>query len=418
MRDAKSRWAQLDTAAKIFPCTSGRRDTKVFRFVCELTQPVQPQLLQQALEDTLASFPGFRMVLKRGLFWYYLEGSDIVPVVRREYRTPCSQLYDRDVTGLLFEVTWYGSRINLEVYHAISDGTGAMHFLRLLVFRYLRLAHPEELGGLPELDYDASEAQSMDDGFEHYANQDRFPKHRRRRKAYRLRGTRTSDFALSVVVGTAPVRELLRLSHAHNTSLTVLLCALVIRAIGGQIPARERGKPVTLAVPINLRNHFHSASARNFFGVMDVVYDFSKGGGALEDIICSVQKQFDVGLTPAEMQYRVNQYIALIRNPISRGAPLPLKDMAMRAGYRMNSKLETSAVSNVGIVKMPPQLSPYLRQFEAFVSTEKVQLCILTYGERITMSFSSAFVDMEVQKDFFRSLTALGVPIQIDTDFV
>lgn len=418
MRETRSRWAHLDTAAKIFPCTSGRRDTKVFRFVCELTEPVDPERLQEALEHTLDSFPGFRMVLKRGLFWYYLEESSIVPLVREEYRPPCSQMYDPDVTSLLFEVTWYDRRINLEVYHAISDGTGAMHFLRLLVFRYLRLMHPEVLGGLPELDYDASEQQSMDDGFEHYATSASLPKAENRPVAYRLRGTRMPDFMLSVIVGTAPVKEMLRLSHAHGTSLTVFLAALLIRSIGMQMPARERAKPVTLAVPVNLRNHFRSASARNFFGVMDVTYYFSKGDGSLESIIQSVQQQFEAGLTPLEMQRRVNQYIKLIRNPFARGTPLPIKDLAMRIGYRANSKKETSAISNIGIVKMPPQLAPYIRQFDIFVSTEKVQLCILTYGDRITMGFSSAFVEPEVQKDFFRTLTALGVPIEIDTNLV
>ena len=34
------------------------------------------------------------------------------------------------------------------------------------------------------------------------------------------------------------------------------------------------------------------------------------------------------------------------------------------------------------------------------------------------MGFSSAFVEPEVQKDFFRALTALGVPIEIDTNLV
>ena len=136
MREAKSRWAQLDTAAKIFPCTSGRRDTKVFRFVCELNEPVDPALLQAAVEETVDFFPGFRMVLKRGLFWYYLEDSALQAAVQPDTRPPCSPLYDKEVTGLLFSVTWYSRCINLEVYHAISDGTGAMHFLRMLVFCY------------------------------------------------------------------------------------------------------------------------------------------------------------------------------------------------------------------------------------------------------------------------------------------
>lgn len=416
MREAKSRWAQLDTAAKIFPCTSGRRDTKVFRFVCELNEPVDPALLQAAVEETVDFFPGFRMVLKRGLFWYYLEDSALQAAVQPDTRPPCSPLYDKEVTGLLFSVTWYSRCINLEVYHAISDGTGAMHFLRMLVFCYLKKSHPEALADLPQLDYDASLPQSMDDGFEHYATAEHKKKPPKLPPAYHLRGSRTPDFALSVVVGAAPVEALLAISRAHNASLTAFLCALFIHCIGARMQARDYAQPVTLAVPINLRNHFESASARNFFGVMDVSYSFSQGGRSLEEILKAVQEQFQTGLTPDQMQRRVNQYIGLIRNPFARITPLPLKDLAIKLGYRANSRRETGALSNIGIVHMPEALAEYIRQFSIFVSTEKLQLCTVTYNGRITMGFSSAFQDMEVQKDFFRALTRLGVPVEIDTN--
>ena len=48
MSDAK--WSRLENAAKIFPSTTSREDTKVFRFTCELTEMVQEAPLQAALE--------------------------------------------------------------------------------------------------------------------------------------------------------------------------------------------------------------------------------------------------------------------------------------------------------------------------------------------------------------------------------
>ena len=53
-------WRRLDNAAKIFPCTSTKADTKVFRFSCELTEPVDQPTLQLALERALEVFPGYR----------------------------------------------------------------------------------------------------------------------------------------------------------------------------------------------------------------------------------------------------------------------------------------------------------------------------------------------------------------------
>ena len=97
-------WSRLDNAAKIFPSTSGKRDTKVFRFACELVRPVEEAILQQALDRTLEEFPGFLCVLKHGLFWYYLEASDQRPVVHPENQPPCSALYKQNEYTLLFDV--------------------------------------------------------------------------------------------------------------------------------------------------------------------------------------------------------------------------------------------------------------------------------------------------------------------------
>ena len=45
---------------------------------------------EQALAQTLEEFPSFRNVLKRGVFWYYLEENSIRPLVKREDMPPCS----------------------------------------------------------------------------------------------------------------------------------------------------------------------------------------------------------------------------------------------------------------------------------------------------------------------------------------
>ena len=65
------------------------------------------------------------MVLRKGLFWHYLEPCNLRPIVKEEYKEPCSRLYIKDKKTLLFEVTYYKKRINFEVFHVLTDGTGA-----------------------------------------------------------------------------------------------------------------------------------------------------------------------------------------------------------------------------------------------------------------------------------------------------
>lgn len=56
---------------------------------------------------------------------------------------PCRFIRQNKNCNYLFRVTYYKSRINLEVFHVLTDGMGGINFLRELTYQYLRLVHPE-----------------------------------------------------------------------------------------------------------------------------------------------------------------------------------------------------------------------------------------------------------------------------------
>lgn len=410
-------WSRLDNAAKIFPPTSDREDTKVFRFACELSEEVDPALLQQALDRTVEDFPLYLSVIKKGMFWYYFERSNLRPTVHLECKPPCSPLYDGNRKGLLFEVTCYKRRISLEVYHALSDGTGALQFLRTLVARYLVLRHPERFPeGMPPLDYDASGTQKMDDSFQKY-----YGGAKRYRKdpaphAFRLRGEKTEDYRLKVVSGVMSASSVLKVAHSCGATLTVLLAAVLIEAIHGEMPLREEGRPVVLTVPVNLRSYFPSASARNFFGIFNVGYNFKKQPGTFEDILSHVGGYFKRELTAERLALRMNELAALEHNLIARAVPLAFKDVSLRIANRLSERGITAALSNVGRISMPAGMEEYIRLFDVFTSTNRLQLCLCSFGDRLVLSFSSTFAGVDVQRRFFRRLAQLGIDIEITTN--
>ena len=49
MSKKKARWRKLDNAAKLYSAASNKKDTRVFRFYCELKEEVNPDVLQEAL---------------------------------------------------------------------------------------------------------------------------------------------------------------------------------------------------------------------------------------------------------------------------------------------------------------------------------------------------------------------------------
>lgn len=95
-----SKWRKLDNAALAFPLVTGKDDTRVFRFYCQLKEKVDGEILQSALDQAMEKYPLFQAVLRKGLFWFYLEHRSLRAVVKQETEPPCSRLYIPDKKSL------------------------------------------------------------------------------------------------------------------------------------------------------------------------------------------------------------------------------------------------------------------------------------------------------------------------------
>ena len=410
-------WRQLDNAAKIFPPNSSKKDTKVFRFDCRLKEEVDPHMLQKALDKTMLSFPMYASIIRKGLFWYYFEATTIRPIVSPEKKPLCSGLYHEDVKSLLFEVTYFKKRINLEIHHALTDGVGALQFLRTLVLHYLVMTHQEDLKDcMLTIDYDASIAEKEVDGFKKYYSKDKGERSPVIRKAYRFKGEKLEDHFLQVIQGTVSVKEVLAEAHAYGTTLTIYLTAILLYAISKQMTKREKKQPVVMDVPVNLRPYFKSASARNFFSVLHVPYYFSEKEEKLEEIIEYLKEYFEKELKAEKFQAKMNHLVALEKNYITRAVPLVLKKPTLQLAHYFTNKEVTTSFSNIGRVTMPEALDPYIDGFDVCVSTRKIQVCLCSYKDQLSISFTSPYVSTEVQKHFFRVLTSRGIQVTLRTN--
>ena len=414
-----SEWSRLDNAAKIFPPNSKNSDTKVFRFACELYEPVDKNVLQNALDITIESFPLYKSVIKSGLFWYYFEGSHFKAEVTEENLPPCAVLYDKNNKGLLFRVMYYKKRISFEVYHALSDGAGAMQFFKTLVFHYVIMKNEYRFKDrIPVLDIDASNTQKMDDSFQKYYSGKQSGVKKKGIKAFKLRGLKIPEYRISVIEGIVPVDCTLAKAREYKASLTVFLASVLMIAINEEIPLRLKKRPVVLSIPVNLRNYFNSQTARNFFGVINVSYDFSMGSSELQDVTDSLKNRFKENLRPEHLKNRINMLSSLEHNYALRAVPLFIKDVALRIANNIADRSYTSTLSNVGVITMPDDIKPFISSFDVFVSTSKLQVCVCSYENKLRISFTSAFVNTEVQRRFFKTLRGLGIPVTIESNVV
>lgn len=416
-------WTKLDNASKIFPATSNNKDTKVFRLSCELYEDVDAAILQEALNITLEGFPLYNSVLRRGVFWYYFQTSDIRPVVEKESNPVCAPIYFKDKKNLLFRVFYYHHRINFEVFHALSDGTGALWFMKTLVYHYLILRYKKEFEGKTlELNYNASISEKMDDSFRRYFKGKDIDilkimrRHQNKEKttcAYHIRGTRVDEHRMKVIEGSMSLKAVLEKAHECDTTLTIFVSALLIYAIFKEMPIRAKNHPVVLSVPINLRNFFESETTRNFFSTMKVGHDFGKDSTDFKDVIRSVIEGFRQAMTEERLNEHLNQLMSIEKNLLARIVPLPFKDYSLRIANKIKDREITAAISNIGQVSIPSEFETYIRQFSVYNSARRPHVCMCSYGDRLVLSFTSPFRETEIQRIFFEFLSERGIDIEI-----
>ena len=371
---------------------------------------VQPEVLQGALNQTVQTFPMFLMVLRKGLFWHYLEPCNLHPIVKEEYKEPCSRLYIKDKKTLLFEVTYYKKRINFEVFHVLTDGTGATEFLKELVKNYLYLAHREDdLEQVSMLPEDMTVQDQEDDSFlKYYSKEQRRPKEKKA-KAFQIRKKKKENHHLHVHEHVVSVQAVLKRSRELGVSMTVFLTAVYLMAIHEEMSKMQEKRPVVLMVPVNLRKFFPSTSMLNFFNWIEPDYDFTSQDGSFEAVLEHTKRFFKEELTEEKMAAHISELLALELHPILRLAPLELKNLCIHAGAKFSEKNVTAIFSNMSAVKMPESYVPYIERFGVYTNTPKLELCLCSFADKLSFAFTSRYDTENIERNFYRILKEQGI---------
>jgi hypothetical protein len=286
----------------------------------------------------------------------------------------------------------------------------------MLMLYYLKLAHPDTMDKVSDIDYDASDSQKMSDSFNKYYDPSKDTGTHKKIAAYQIKGAKEAEWRLNIIEGSVSAKALLSKAREYDTTATVFITALLIRAIYGEMSVHDRKKPVVITIPVNLRNYFDSKSARNFFSLVDIKYNFHNGKDTLEDIIKCSKECFTGHLNEEYLQARLNKLFSFERNYFIRPIPLTLKNIFMNIAYSFAACEFTASVSNMGKISMPDEAKQYIKLFDVFTSTEKLQICICSYEDNMNISFTSSFVSTDIQRDFFRQLTKMGIAVTISAN--
>lgn len=413
----RKNWYKLDNAAKIVPSTARGANTRVFRLTCELKEKVEKDMLQIALDETIDEFPFFNCVLHRGLFWYYLEDSDLRPVVELEHTPACMPLYIPGHKNLLYRVNYFDKRINLEMFHVLADGTGAFMFFKTLIIRYLQLKHSlsEDIKPVDEFSVEEKNVDAFTDNYSKQKGLKQL-KEMSSVKAYQVSGELDENLLPHLLEGTVSSSKFLELAHKHNTTVGVLCVAIYIKAAILSMNRGQKKRHVVVSVPVNLRQFYHSGTARNFFGVINIDYDPADYDGNLNTIIEPVDKAFKEKLSAENIEKTMNSYSALEHNLAVKVVPLPIKDFTIGRFDAAAKKGVTTSMSNIGRIKMPKEVEEYIDRFSAFMTAASQQVTVCSFGDKMTFGEASPFKTHRVMLNFFRCLSEQGIEVELGSN--
>ncbi len=418
------RWVRLDNAAKIYPAARRRNWSNVYRQSVTLFEDVDTEVLKSALHITVKRFPSIAARLRRGLFWFYLQQVENPPEIRKEQSYPLVFMSNQEMRRCALRVIVYHNRIAVEFFHSLTDGTGALVFLKTLTAEYLEKKYgidiPCEDGILDRRQ--TPTAEELEDSFLKYTGP--VAASRRSANAWRPALDPMPGNFLNLTCFTLPAQDILEKAHAHSVSLTVFLGAATMQALQNwqkeavvQIKKRKR---IKLLIPVNLRQLFPSQTLRNFAMYTIPEIDPRLGEYTFDEICKVIQSKMGEEITAKHMSTVITKNVKDERNPLVRLIPLPLKNLVMKLIFdSVGERKSCLSLSNLGAVKLPECMKPYVQRMDFILGVQAAapyNCGVLSYGDTIYINFIRNTRDPELERHFFAVLRDMGLSVTVESN--
>lgn len=420
----KLRWMALDNAAKIFPAARSRHWSNLFRLSATLNEDVDRNALQTAVDVTARRFPSIAVRLRTGMFWYYLEELPSAPDVLDEKPYPLSRMPFDDVRKCAFRVIIYKKRIAVEFFHALTDGTGGLIFLKTLVSEYLYQKYgikvPHGNGVLDRLE-EPSVAE-LEDSFIKY--QGKHPLSRADTNAFRIGGKREEDGYLTNTTFVLEADALKEQAKKYGVTVTAFMTAALIVATGriqtSRIRRSKRYRPIKVHVPVNLRRLFPSKTLRNFVLCATVGVDPKLGNYEFGEICEIINHQMKLQINCNNFSSMMKTNVNSERNRLLRVVPLFIKNFVIKSVFNaVGEKKGCFTFSNLGVIDMPEEFSSHVDRLDFVLgcqAADPYNVSALTYKGKTYLNVIRNISDPVLEREIYGVLKELGLPHTVESN--
>lgn len=407
-------WTKLENSAIIYPSCRTRKYAVMYRMSVSLDRPVQADKLDEALKAVIHRFPSFRYSIRKGVFWWFLMPLENAPEISRP--GDLSPFNVKSNGGYMFKLSCSGERIDLDVYHALTDGTGAMTFLLSVAAEYLRLTGTEgiEYGKWVFNPEEEPVEEEMEDGFDRFSGTKGSLDNEQR--AYHLPGKEERHDVLNSLGVTLQTDQAAAKAREMDCTLTELLSALMLvsmQEVRSADKKRKKSPHLRMEVPVNLRPIFRSATLRNFSSYVYLGLDVSNGDFKLEDALREIKYQKRLYTQPSQLTRRIAANVALEDNFAIRCIPLFIKKPVINLiNHLKGDNYATYTFSNLGAIELPEGMAEHVKDIHFILGRTRKRsgsCACVGYGGRLNLDFSRKIAEDDFERVFVRNLRSLGI---------
>ncbi|MDD4839573.1 MAG: hypothetical protein PHE93_02740 [Clostridia bacterium] len=415
------KWYKLDNAAKLYPMLITKNSQSLFRISVLLLEEVNEGQLKQALNDIMPRFPSFAVELRSGLFWYYFEENNRPVKVFTDDGIMLKPIDVAQTNYYWFRVSYFSRKINLEMFHAISDAGGGMQFLKALLHRYFTLGG-QEIGNDNVMSLlDEPTENEVEDSFQTQYQKTKLKdmdlKSFTGKAPMNLTGTLFNGQGYGSIFGTMSVEQVKAKAKEYGTNLNAFLCAMLIVSIVKTYGVKSKQKPIIMMIPVDLRRLYGNISLRNFvlFTRLTITPTIDK---TLEDYIKECDEQLKIGTKKESMQSQLNTTVRSEKTLIFKLMPLPLKFLAFKLGKIFLKSRQTIIFSNLGKVALPQNMKIDKMVLGINVGRNApLNAGAVAVGDKLVVSFTRDIIETEVERNFFTALVKLGINVKVASNF-
>lgn len=367
---------RIDNSALYHCAMMSEKYMNSFRLKLIFKEEIDQTLLSKVCNGMIKRFPSFFASITNDNFWYYTKALE--NIIIHKYDGEFQTIKYLDINKYAVALLCDDKTLVLEVFHAISDGAGALYVFKEIVKEYINLKEGKKVKYQDYL---------LEENIDSYNDVPLIPKVKETIKIknpYMFNG-KNFDAIPQVRAYEIDLEHFKTFSKGLSCTVNDLIVLLFYRAIRD---LKNDERQISLLLPINLRKLFDSKTVKNFIITSKILLDSDEDTMIINDI----KKQLKAQNNFTNLAYEVNKINRLYRSSIIKFIPLIIKCMFIKLVYHIGRKENTCiTLSNLGKVEFGDYYDKHIDSLSFALSPRfngPYNCGIVSYGNKLIIEIT------------------------------